>query len=77
MGAGPAAHDEGSDGMAEAPTTDELAGNLADWLRVQPGVTEVEVLADFGAEPVVFIGQAFLGFLLDGVGMSLSLAVTE
>ena len=61
-------------------TTDELAERLAIWLRLQDSISQVEILNDeppFNAPPEAFVGQAFMGFVMDGVGMSLTVSVTE
>jgi hypothetical protein len=61
-------------------STDELANRMAIWLKQQDGITEVEVVngpPPFDAPPESFVGQAFIGFLNDGVPMSISVGVTE
>lgn len=62
-------------------STDELAERVAIWLRLQDGITEVEVVdtdnPPFDAPPEAFVGQAFIGFMNDGIPMSMSIGVTE
>ena len=64
---------------------DDLTGDLAHWLSKQDGVTQVEIVTDenlgpdaIGADhPEIFIGHAYVGFLLDGVAVSMELSYTQ
>lgn len=62
-------------------TIDELATELVNWLNQQPDITSavlVDTNVGIGADhPEIFIGRAYLGFVLDGIFCSLEVGYTE
>lgn len=62
-------------------TTEELATKMVAWLKEQEGIADVALIntdfPPFGADPARFLGRAYLGFVMDGIPMSLEMSVTE
>jgi hypothetical protein len=70
------ARQRGEDGgTAPADEMSAFTGRLADWLRSQPDVAEVDVVADGGNDTAM--SSTILGFSLAGVGgVSLGMNIT-
>jgi hypothetical protein len=63
-------------------TIDEIAQGIVGWLTQQPGVEQAEMVPDWVAQsidapPGWDIGKAWIGAIVDGVGVSISVEVTQ